>query len=345
MDRGEHSSALALRRLVNGYQVTQAIYVAATLGIADLLKDGPRSSDEIASATNVHTQALYRLLRALASVGILREEGDHRFGLTPLGDCLRADAPESVAGWAAFVGQPYLWNGWAHLLHSVRSGETAFNHLYGMEVFDYRARQPELNAIFDRAMISNASQRTQALLAAYDFGQFTRVVDVGGGRGAFLTNILQRHPSVGGVLFDQPQVVDGAERGLRAAGVANRCQIVGGDFFVDALPKGADAYILGNILHDWENDKAMAILGNCRRAIMDEGKLLVIERELLPPNEGVEAKFSDLNMLVETGGQERSTEEYAALLAAAGFRLLGVIPTESPWSIFEGAPVSRYGAG
>jgi hypothetical protein len=341
MDRREQGPALALRRLVNGYQVSQAIYVAATLGVADLLKDGPRSSDDIATATNVHPLTLYRLLRALSSVGVFYEDGDRGFGLTPLGDCLRADAPESVAGWAAFVGQPYLWNAWADLLHSVRSGQTAFRHLYGMDVFDYRASQPELNALFDRAMISNASQRAEALLAAYDFGQLSRLVDVGGGRGAFLTAVLVRQPGLLGVLFDQPQVVDGAERGLQAAGIVNRCQVVGGDFFVDALPEGADAYVLGNVLHDWENDQATAILRNCRRAISDAGKLLVIERELLPSNEGVEAKFSDLNMLVETGGQERTTHEYTVLLATAGFQLLRVIATASPWSIFEAVPVSR----
>lgn len=207
MDRGEQNPALALRRLVNGYQVSQAIHMAATLGIADLLRDGPRSSDDLAAATGSDPRSLHRLLRAPASVGVFREEEDRRFALTPLGDCLRAEAPESVAGWAAFIGQPYYWNAWAHLLHSVRTGENAFRQLYGMDVWDYRAQHPEAGAVFDRAMTSNSRMRTEAVPAAYDFGPFACVVDVGGGRGALLSAILAKHPRVRGVLFDQPHGV------------------------------------------------------------------------------------------------------------------------------------------
>jgi hypothetical protein len=337
MDPHEQSPALALRRLVDGYQVSQAIHVAATLGIADLLYDGPRSSDELAAATGAHPRSLYRLLRALASVGVLDEAQDRRFALTPLGDCLRSDAPESVGGWAAFIGQPYYWNAWAHLLHSVRTGENAFRHLYDVDVWDYRAEHPELSAAFDRAMTSNSRMRTQAILAAFDFGRFASVVDVGGGHGALLSAILLKHSSVRGVLFDQPHVVAGAEAELKTAGVADRCRIVGGSFF-EAVPEGGGAYLLRDVLHDWEDDEATAILRSCRRAMTGDDTLLVIEREVLPPNSGVVGKFSDLNMLVSPGGQERTTAEFANLLTAAGFRLLGARPTASPWSIFEGVP-------
>ena len=186
-------------------------------------------------------------------------------------------------------------------------------------------------------MTATSRMRAKAALAAYNFGRFGCVVDVGGGRGALLAAILARHPNVRGVLFDQPHVVAEAEQELQAAGVADRCRVVGGSFF-DAVPEGGDAYVLSNILHDWEDDEATAILRSCRRAMAGDGTLLAIERKVLPPNEGPEGKFADLTMLVSPGGQERTTGEYAALFAAAGFRLLGAIPTASPWSIFEGVP-------
>jgi hypothetical protein len=281
---------------------------------------------------------LYRLLRALAAVDVFREEEDQRFALTPLGGYLRSDVPESVGGWAAFIGQPYYWGAWAHLLHSVSTGENAFHHVHGVDVWEYRAEHPALGAAFDRAMSSNSRMRTEALLAAYDFGGFASVVDVGGGHGALLSAILAKHQDVRGVLFDQPHVVAGAEAELTAAGVAERCSVVGGSFF-ETVPEEGDAYLLRDVLHDWEVDEATAILRSCRMAMTGSDMLLVVEREILPPNDGVMAKFSDLNMLVSPGGQERTTVEYADLFAAAGFRLLRTVPTASPWSVFEGVPV------
>jgi hypothetical protein len=329
---------VALRRLVDGYQVSQAIHVAATLGIAELLTNGPRSDEELAAATDTDRRSLYRLLRALTSVGVFREEDGHHFALTPLGDCLRFEVPASVGGWAAFIGQPYYWNAWAHLLHSVRTGENAFRHVYGVDVWQYRAAHPEAGAAFDRAMTTNSRTRAEEILEAYDFGRFVSVVDVGGGRGALLSAILAAHPRVGGVLFDQPHVVAGAEEALHAAGVDGRCRVVGGSFF-ETVPEGGDAYILRDVLHDWEDEEATTALRSCRRAIAADGTLLVIEREILPANEGLVAKFSDLNMLVSPGGQERTIAEYAALFGAAGFRLLDVHRTAGAWSIFEGVPV------
>ena len=327
--------SMVLRRLVNGYQVTQALHVAAVLGLADLVADGPRSSDDLAAATHTHPESLYRLLRALAGVGVFREEDERRFALTDLGACLRADAPEPVGGWAAFVGEQYHWQAWSALLHSVRTGENAFQHVHGTDPWTFRARHPELSAGFDRAMTDLSRQLSAAILAAYDFGRFRRIVDVGGGNGAFLTAILATYQSMQGVLFDQPHVVSGAGPILAAAGVADRCEVVGGSFF-EAVPAGGDAYILKAILHDWEDAPCLQILRSCRAAMMDGTALLVVERDLGQPNQDPDAKFSDLNMLVGPMGQERTPDEYAALFAASGFRFVGFTPSAVGTGVFEG---------
>jgi hypothetical protein len=338
MDHPSQRPALALRRLVNGFQVTQAIHVAAVLGIADLLIDGPRSSDDLAAVTASHPQALYRLLRALASVGVFREEADRRFALTDLGACLRSDAPESVGGWAAFVGEPYQWQAWGALLHSVRTGENAFRHVHGVDSWTYRARHPALSASFDRAMTDLSRQVSAAVLAAYDFGRFGCIVDVGGGNGAFLAAILATYPGTRGVLFDQPHVVNGAGPMLAATGVADRCEIVGGSFF-EAVPAGGEAYLLKAILHDWEDTPSVQILRTCRQAMAVGTSLLVVERELGEPNQNPDAKFSDLNMLVGPMGQERTPDDYAALFTAAGFRFVAFTPSSVGTGVYEGVAV------
>jgi hypothetical protein len=326
---------LAIRRLVNGYQMTQALSVAATLGLADLLAAGPRTSDELATDTGVHADTLYRLMRALASIDVFHEEPGRRFRLTELGAVLRTDAPESIRGWAAFVGTPYYWQAWGDLLHSVRTGENAFRHVHGTDPWTLRAQHPEASAAFDRAMTSLYRQMAEHVVAAFDFGRFATVVDIGGGNGAFLASILARHPALRGVLFDQPHVVSGAGPLLAAAGVADRCDVVGGSFF-EAVPRGGDAYVLKAVLHDWEDADCLRILHTCRQAMTPGTALLVVERELGPANEGWEAKFSDLNMLAAPGGRERTTEEYAALVAAAGFRWVGATPSASGHAVFEG---------
>ena len=322
---------VALRRLANGYQVTQAIHVAATLGVADLLRDGPRDSDALAAETATHAPSLHRVLRALASVGVLHEDDEGRFALTAIGEGLRSDAPEPVGGWAAFVGRPYHWQAWGALLHGVRTGENAFRSVYGTDVWDYRASHPDEGAIFDAAMTAIMLRANRHLLAAYDFGRFATVVDVGGGRGAFLNAILDAHPGMRGVLFDQPQVVAGAV-------VGERCEVVAGSFF-EAVPEGADAYVLKAILHDWEDEDAVRILRRCRAAIAPGGALLVVERDLGGPNEHPDAKLSDLNMMVGAGGRERTQAEFAALFAAGGFALESTTPSAIGLSVFEGRPV------
>jgi hypothetical protein len=330
MHHDDETPTVALRRLTNGYQVTQAIHVAATLGIADLLRDGPLGSDELARATESHEPSLHRVLRALAAVGVLHEGDDGRFALTAIGECLRSDAAEPVGGWAAFVGRPHHWQAWGALLHGVRTGESPFRSVHGTDVWDYRAAHPEEGAIFNAAMTDIMRRANAHLLAAYDFGRFATVVDVGGGRGAFLGAVLEANPAMRGTLFDQPQVVAGAV-------VGERCEVVGGSFF-EAVPEGADAYLLKAVLHDWEDDDALRILARCRAAIPAHGALLVVERDLGAPNEDADAKLSDLNMLVGTGGRERTRDEFAALFAAGGFALQSTTPTAIGLSVFEAHP-------
>jgi hypothetical protein len=327
-----------LRRLINGYQVTQAIHVAATLGIADLLKDGPKSSDDLATAANADPKALYRLMRALAGAGLFHEEDGSRFSLTELGSGLRSDRPDALAGWALFVGVPSHWQAWGNLLHSVQTGDNAFRHVHGTDPWTFRSRDPELSAVFDRAMTSLARQSTAAVIAAYDFQRFGTVVDVGGGNGTLLAAILAAYPELRGVVFDQPHVVSGAGPILEAAGVTDRCRVEGGSFF-DSVPAGGDAYLLKSILHDWDDDSCIRILRVCRTAMVPGADLLVVERELGAANEHAEAKFSDLNMLVSPGGMERTPEQYAALFAAGGFRYAGFTPSASGVGVYEGVAV------
>ncbi|HET7034984.1 MAG TPA: methyltransferase [Thermomicrobiaceae bacterium] len=338
MQSSDERPSMALLRLIDGYQISQAIAVAAALGVADLLAGGARSSDDLAAACGANPRALYRLLRALASVGVFHEEEGRRFALTSLGDCLRTDMAESLAGLAVNRASQSHWHAWGQLLYSIQTGQNAFRHLFGMSPWEYRAQRPEEEAIFDRGMTSLSRQNTAAVLAAYDFDRFRRVVDVGGGQGALLAGILARHPNLRGVLFDQPAVVARAGQLLREANVAGRCELVGGDFFA-AVPEGGDAYLLRFILHDWEDAEASAILRSCRRAIAPDGRLLVIERLIEPPNTGSDGKLADLNMLVNPGGQERTPEEFAALFAGAGFHLARVIPTALDTSIVEALPV------
>jgi hypothetical protein len=322
----------ALLRLVSGYQLSQALHVAARLDIADRLAAGARSSDELAAETETHADALYRLLRALAAAGILHELDGRRFELTELGEGLRSDVPGSVRGWALMIGRPMHWNTWSSLVESVRTGENTFRLVHGTDVWSYRAQRPEEEAIFDGAMTSVTGLFDAAVLDAYDFARFRSVVDVAGGRGALLASILARHETIRGVLFDQPAVVANAGELLDRFG--ERCSVVGGSFF-ESVPSGADAYLLKAILHDWEDGECVAILRVIREAMPDDAVVLVLERDLGGPNENPPAKFSDLNMLVNPGGRERSEEEYAALFASAGLRYVGATPSAAGFSVFE----------
>jgi len=324
-------------RLINGYQVTQAIHVAVALGLPDHLKDGPRASDELAVLAKAHPGALYRLLRALAAAGILREQEGRCFSLTAVGDCLRSDSPTPVGAWAAFVGRPYIWQAWGHLLHSVQTGETAFVNLNGKSVWQYRAEHPAENEIFNQATSDLSRGAVEALLKAYDFSKFQHVVDIGGGQGQTIAGILAANSAVRGTLFDQYHVVGKARSMLERVGLENRCDVVAGNFF-ESVPAGADAYILRAILHDWEDEDAVSILKVCRQALGMQAMLLIIEQIVAPPNEGLAGKFSDLNMLVSPGGRERTREEFSDLCDAARFKLLNVIAAGPRLSVVEAKP-------
>jgi hypothetical protein len=337
MTTDETSPRDTLLRMTNAFQVSQAIYVAATLGIADLLEDGPKSVDELAETTGTHAPTLYRLLRALASVGIFVET-DGRFGLTPLAEYLRTDTPGSLRAFVMLIGQQSIWTSWGHLLHSVRTGESAFRKVYGMAPFEYWADHPEEDAVFKAAMTSHSSGVVDAVVRSYDFSAIGVLLDVGGGEGVLLAAILAANPSLQGILFDQPHVVGPVGALLERAGVADRCEVVGGSFF-EAVPTGADAYLLKSIIHDWDDDAAIEILRACRAAMDDSDKLLVVERVIRPGNDPDPAKFSDLNMLVIPGGQERTADDFELLYAEAGFKLSNIIRTESAYSIIEGIPL------
>ena len=338
MTAGELSTRDTLLRMTNAFQVSQALHVAATLGITDLLEDGPRSADELAEATETHPPTLYRLLRALASVGVFAELSDGRFSSTALAEYLRADAPGSVRAWAMLMGQQYVWKSWGHLLHCVTNGEPAFPKLYGTSAWEYLAARPEEDALFNAAMTGLSAGVVEAVVQSYDFSEIGVLVDVGGGEGALLGAILTANPGLRGILFDQPHVVATAGALLERAGVVGRCEVVGGSFF-EAVSGGANAYLLKSIVHDWDDAAAIEILRKCRAAIANNGRLLVVEPVIRPGNESDPAKFSDLNMLVMLGGRERTADDFGRLYAEAGYRLTNIIPTGSVFHIIEGAPV------
>lgn len=325
-----------LRRLINGYQVSQALRVVAELGIADRLATGPMSSPELASDLKVNEVALYRLLRAVASAGVLEELPGQRFQLTELGEGLRSDVPGSLKGWAAFHGRGYMWAGWTRLADGVRTGETPFEIEHGTDVWSYRQAHPEEATIFSAAMNSITGQVTDAVVSSYDFSRFGEVVDVAGGGGALLAAILVRNPHVRGVLFDLPHVVTGDKDFIEASGVADRCRLVGGSFF-ETVPEGADAYVMKSILHDWSDEESVRILKTCRAAMRSDATLLVIERILGPSNEDLDGTFSDLLMFVGPGGRERNADEWKRLLREGGFALREVTPAASV-AIIEARP-------
>jgi hypothetical protein len=310
-----------LRRAVNGYQVSQALHVAAALGLADLLADGPRSTDDLAAACGADPDSLYRLLRALASIGVVDAEPERHFALTELGEELRS-VPGSEHAHAVFIGRDYHWNAWSQLEHSVRTGEPAFQSVYGMSVWEYRAAHPEESAIFDRWMTANTESVNDAIAGTYDFSRFAHVVDVGGGRGSLLAATVAAYPDVQATLFDQAHVVEGVE--------IDGVEVVGGSFF-DSVPRGGNAYVLKWIIHDWGDDEAVAILRTCAAALDDDARVLLIERDLDDPA----ASWLDLQMLVMLGGRERTEDEYAALFRAASLEPTSTTPIGAGLSVFE----------
>jgi hypothetical protein len=326
-----------LGRLIDGFRVSQTVIAGVELGIPDLLAEGERTAADLAEASGADPDTLYRLLRALASLGILHESDGRVFSLTELGQPLRGDVPGSLRGWVRLQGRDYLWRSWGNLANAVRRGENSFRALHGTDIWEWRAEHPEESTIFDDAMRSMTAGANASILAAYDFERFGTVVDVAGGNGALLAALLSAHPTMRGVLFDQEHVVSGAAPILQAAGVSDRCEVVAGDFFA-SVPEGADAYVLKWIIHDWEDAESIAILRTCRSAMRPNAVVLLIERDLGPPNENAVAKLADLNMLVMPGGRERTIDEYAALFDQAGLRLVAAHQTAIGYLVIEAAP-------
>lgn len=320
--------------LMNGYRTTQLFHVVAKLGIADLLAGGPKSAEALATAAGAHADTLYRVLRGLVSIGVFTEVGPRQFALTPLADPLRTDHPSSMRAHAIFQGEQ-AYRAWGELLYSVRTGAPAFDHLFGASHFEYLAQHAEAAAVFNATMSANTARSVASTVSAYAFPASGVVVDIGGGHGALIAAILQANPGLRGVLFDMPHVVEGAAPILEEAGVAERCARVGGDFFSPPLPSG-DVYTLRQIIHDWDDERSVIILRHCAQAMAADGKVLVIEAIIPPGNEPSRIKFLDLQMLVMTGGQQRTEEEYRQLYAAAGLHLTRVIPAGSEFSIVEG---------
>jgi SAM-dependent methyltransferase len=323
--------------LTTGAWVTQSLYVATKLGIPDELAGGPLHATEVARRVNANPDATFRLMRALASKGVLRHRRDGRFSLTSIGKALRTGTPGSMRGMVLWIGHPKRWEDWGHLLHTVQTGEPATEMLRGMPVFEYLETDPELAEAFNTAMTSGSEFVIYSTLAAYDFGGYRTIVDVGGGHGRLLSKILAKAPNARGVLFDLPSVVDGAGAEMKTAGVTDRCEVVGGSFF-ESVPEGGDAYVLKSILHDWSDDDSERILRNVRAAIAPGGKLVLLESVLPERTSSDIGVMFDLEMMVALHGKERTRAEWTDLLRRAGFRLDRVVATAGPLAIVEAVP-------
>jgi len=328
-------AASQMLQMLNACFTVQALHVAAALGLADLMANGPVTVDDLAAATSARRPSLYRLLRMLAGAGVFREETDGRFALTDLGSTLRGEGPDSVRDWALYVGAREPWEAWGRLRETVITGEPGFVLAHGMSTYEYLARHPELGAPFDRWMTRQSDQHNAAIVAAYDFSPFRIVADIGGGQGSTLAAILRANPSLRGILLDLPQVVAHATP-LEEAGVADRCEIVGGDM-LQRVTGGADAYLLKRVLMIWGDEQAIQVLRHCVEVLPKDGRVLVVEMVMPPGNDPSPAKSFDLLMLLANrGGRVRTEAEFRDLFAVAGLRLTRIIPTTSPNWIVEG---------
>lgn len=331
-------------RLIAGFRASRVIHVAARLRLADALRDGPMDARTLAATTATHAPSLERLLHALASLGVLVQDGRGQFALTALGATLDSDAPGSLRAWAEFALGGEHYAAWGELEHSVRHGEVAFDRLFGTDVWDYRRHHAQRSELFNQAMAALASGLDLALIASAAFAGVKRLVDVGGGDGSLLVALLGQHPSMRGVLFDLPHVVADARARIDQAGLGSRCEVVAGDAF-DSVPGGADGYVLCQVLHDWSDERAGAVLRSCRRAVAAGGRLFVIER-LLPERfeaspAARSAAMADLTMMVMTGGRERTAGGFRSLLESAGFHTETVERTASGLALIAASPSTR----
>jgi hypothetical protein len=335
---GPVPGAPSLMPMITGAWASQAICVAAKLGLADLLHDKARHVADLAVATETAPSALARLLRALSALGVLSEIEPDVFGCAALGEQLRTGVPGSLRNFAMFVGSEDTRRAWTDLAYSIRTGKSAFRKVFGTSTFEHRASQPEEARIFNEAMAEMTRQVGKAAVAAYDFSRFKTIVDVGGGNGALLSVVLSRCPGLNGTIFDIPSGTSDAFEALAAAGLSGRCRIVHGDFF-KAVPPAADAYILKSVIHDWDDASSRNILTNCAAAMTADSRLLLIEQVLPARVEEIPAHrralLTDLNMLVMTTGCERTDAQYRALLASSRLSVEAIVATASPFSLIE----------
>lgn len=342
-DQASHGSLpppLALYQMSIGHYVSRALNLAAKLGVADLIHGGARRVEALADATGTHAPSLRRMLRLLVSVGVFAEDDGGELSLTPLGEALRGDAPMSMRDAVMLFAGVGIQDSWRELEHCVRTGQPAFTLEAGADAFTFLERDPEHGAVFDRAMATFTAQIAVTVAAAYDFSAFATVMDVGGGNGALLIGILAAHPHLQGIVFDLPRTTGRAREKIAEAGLKERCRAVGGDFF-EEVPRGADAYMLKHVIHDWNDDKATAILRQVHAAMPPAGRLLIVEG-LYPERvdgslEARGAAANDVNMLVCTGGRQRSEAEFRSLFRSAGFELTRIVPTMARVAVIEGS--------
>ncbi len=328
-----------LMQMISGYWIAQSISAVAKLGIADLLKENPKSCDELATITNSNSSALYRLMRGLAGVGIFSENAEQQFSLTPLAEYLCTDHPQSLKATSIMLGESPHYQPWGKLLYSIKTGKPAFDDYFDMPVFEYFKSHPEDAEIFEQAMNSFSYSEEAAIMTSYDFSPFKILVDVGGGYGEMLGTLLQKYPDNKGILFDEKYVIDHCDSTLEKHGITNRCQKVSGSFFAE-IPTGGDAYLLKHIIHDWDDQRSIKILKNCRKVLPDHGKILVMEMVVPHGNKPSAAKMLDLNMLVMCpGGKERTEEEFKTLFAQSGLKLTKIVRTSEDICIIEGVKI------
>jgi len=320
--------------MATAYWVSQILYAATKLNLADHLADGPKTADSLAGPTQTHAPSLYRLMRTLASLGVLSEDAKHRFTLTPLGQALKAGAPGAASPSILTLASDWFTRGFGELLYSLRTGKSGFEKMLEMPIFDWFGKNPEEASLFNETMVGIHGEEPAAVAAAYDFSGLKTIVDVGGGTGNLLTTILQKNPAARGILYDLPQVTRDAPAMIQARGLNDRVTIESGSFF-EKVPPGGDAYLLSHVIHDWSDEQCLTILGNCRRAMTPSSRLLIIEMVIPPGDVPHPGKMLDIMMLVGPGGQERTEREYASLLAKAGLHLTRLVPTESPVSVVE----------
>lgn len=331
---------VVLTQIMLGSLAAQTVYVTAKLGIADLLAGGPKSVEELATATETHAPSLYRVLRAAASLNVFSEQDNRVFALNPNAEPLRSDAPNSLRDIAIFMGEDWHWEVWGKTLYSVKTGKSAWAQMHGDDVFGYFGMNPGAATIFNRAMSSLTALATKAVVEGYDFSGINTLIDIAGGHGRLLADVVDANPNMRGVLFDLPHVIEGARENVAQSQAADRVEFASGDFF-KSVPAGGDAYLMKHIIHDWDDERALTILQNIKQAMNPNGRVLLVESVIADGNNQDFGKLMDIEMLVSPGGKERTAAEYEELLARAGLRMTRIIPTKSAYSVIE-AVTSDY---